>query len=179
MDTKLIAMHTLTINDLSTAICTQLMFLALAIYHKELVVLYIGCGARFRIPVVSCLSRNAILPYDLFCLEVYKDESLSIAYRYDGLIGIGECGVHQVAHIFHIIAPCPSVDIIKGEEQVFLSCLGIDEVAFFHIGIHQFLSPPGEIHVLRLHLVVVVAAKVQVFQREKFILCTHRSDRSE
>ena len=69
-----------------------------------------------------------------------------------------------MSHVLLVVALCPGVDIVKGEEQVFLTRFGIDEITLLHIGIYQFLSPPGEKHILGLHTVVVIASVVQVFQ---------------
>ena len=92
----------------------------------------------------------------------------------DGLVGVGERGVHQVTYITFIIAICPFVYLIKREEGCFLTCLDINGITRFHIGLNQLVSPPCQPHVLGLHAVVVRAAEVQVFEGEEFVLCRQR-----
>ena len=55
-DTELIAMHALSVNYLPAAVLTQLVLNALTVNYIKLIVFNIGSGARYRIPVVSCLS---------------------------------------------------------------------------------------------------------------------------
>ena len=89
----------------------------------------------------------------------------------DGLVGVGERGVHQVTYIALIIAICPFVDFFKREDGSLLAGLCIDGITLLYVGLYQLVSPPCQPHVLGLHAVVVRAAEVQVFEGEEFVLC--------
>ena len=106
---------------------------------------------------------------------------MPVAYLHEGLVGVGEGGVHQVAHLSLVaVALSPLVNLGEGEEQLLLTRLGVDDVAFFHVGLYQLVAPPGEEHVLRAQTVVVGAAEVQVFEREEFLfLCRHGGEHEE
>ena len=91
---------------------------------------------------------------------------MSVADKYDGLVGIGERGVHQVTYIAFIIALCPFVDLIKRKEGCFLTSLDINGMARFHIGLNQLVSPPCQPYVLGLHVVIVRTAEVQILEGE-------------
>ena len=56
VDSELITMDALSIDDLTRAVVRELVLLAITVYDKELVVLYVCCGARLCIPVVGSLS---------------------------------------------------------------------------------------------------------------------------
>ena len=88
----------------------------MAVNYKKLMILHVGCGPRLRVPVIGVLPGDTILPDNFLCLEVNEDKCLPIAYGHNGLVGVGEGGIHQVSHVLHVVALCPGVDIIKGEE---------------------------------------------------------------
>ena len=99
---------------------------------------------------------------------------MTVADGHQWLVGIGEGGVHQVAHIALIVALCPFVDVVKGKEQLLLARFGINGVTLLHIRLYQLVAPPCEPHVLGLHGVEVGTAEVQVFQCEELVLCHDR-----
>ena len=70
LDAELIAMHALSIDNLAAAICCQLVLLALLVSDEQLVALHIGRSLRDAVPVVGCLSGDAVLPYHFVLFEI-------------------------------------------------------------------------------------------------------------
>ena len=170
VDTEFITMHTLTVHNLSAAVCAQLVLLTGTIHHIQLVVLHIGCGTRGGVPVVGLLSGYAVLPDYLLGLEVEQYHRLPVTQLHDRLVGVGESGVHQVAHVLGIITACPLVDVVECKQQGFLTCLGVDGVAGLYILLYQLLAPPCQPHVLWTQVGIVVTAEVQVFECKQFLI---------
>ena len=78
-DAELVAVDALSIYYFATSVRRQLVFLAVTIHHIQLVVLHIGCCFRDAVPVVGCLSRYAVLPYNFVLLEIDQDKRLPVA----------------------------------------------------------------------------------------------------
>ena len=79
-----------------------------------------------------------------------------------------------MTHEDGVVGVSPFVDIIKREQQRFLTRLLIYEIALLHIGANEFIAPPSVVFVLRNDLVIVGTAIVEFFESEKFLLCLHR-----
>ena len=79
-----------------------------------------------------------------------------------------------MTHISDVIAPCPLVDVLQGEELCLSAGLDVNGIALLHIRLYQLISPPCESHVLRERLPIVGASEVQVLKGEELILCSHR-----
>ena len=92
--------------------------------------------------------------------EVDQDEGSAVPDGDDGLVGVRESGVHEVAHITSIVALGPFIDLFKREKQCLLSRLGIDGVALFHVSLYELVAPPRQKDVLRSQVVVVRAAEI-------------------
>ena len=141
--------------------------------HEELIILHIGCRPRYSVPVVGCLSSQAVLPDNFLLLEVDEDNGLPVADLYEGFVGVGESGVHQMAHVFLVVAPCPQVDLVERKQFGLLAGQRINGVALFHVCLYQPIAPPGQKHVLGLHVGVVRPSEIQVFEGEKLVLGGH------
>ena len=75
--------------------------------------------------------------------------------------------------ILVLVAISPAVDVVEGKQQLFLARFGIDGVAGLNVCAYQLVAPPREEQVLGLHVVVVRATEVQVFQCEELVLRFH------
>ena len=92
------------------------MLASLAVGHVELVVLDVSRSTRLGGPVFSTLSEDAVLPYNLLQFEIDEYIGHSVAYGDDGLVGVGEGSVAEVAHLLHVsVAPGPFVDVVECE----------------------------------------------------------------
>ena len=115
------------------------------------------------------------MPHHLVGFEVDEQECLLVAYSHQWLVRVGEGDIHQVSYIAvgFFVAVRPFVDVVEGKELLLPTGLDIDEVTFFHIGLYQLVAPPCKPHVLGLHVAVVGATEVEVFQRKEFVLSFH------
>ena len=173
-DAKLVAMDALSVDYFAAAVGGELMLLALGVDHEQLAVLHVCGGFRLGAPVVGLLAREAVLPNNLLLFEVDEQEGVAVSHGHDGLVGVGERGRHEVAHLSQVaVALSPLVNLVEGEQLGLLSRLRVDEATFLHVGLHQLVAPPGEEHVLRAQVVIVASAEVQVFQCEKLLLGIH------
>lgn len=78
-----------------------------------------------------------------------------------------------MTHVFHIIAFCPFVDVVEGEEFGLFASFYVDGVTFLDIGLYKLVAPPCQPQVLGLHVTIVYPAEIQVFEGEKLILSGH------
>ena len=173
IDTKLIAMNTLSINDLTTSIGGELALLLVGIHHEQLMLIDISCGLRDAVPVIRRLSCDTVLPDDLLLLKIHKDHRPSVTHLNDRLVWVGERGIHQVTHKFIVVTTCPLIDFIKGEELFLLAGFGINGITLLHIGLYQLVTPPCQPHVLGLHVTIIRTSEIQVLEGEKLILRCH------
>ena len=173
LNTELIPVNTLSIDNLAASIGRELMLLFVGIHHKELVLVHISRRLGNCIPVVGCLPGDTVLPDNLLLFEVYEDYRPPVTHLNDRLVRVGERGIHQVTHIFLVVTPCPLVDFLEGEELFLLAGLGINGVALLHIGLYQLVTPPGQPKVLRLELAIIRTTEIQVLEGEKLFLGNH------
>lgn len=95
IDTELIAVYSLSVHDVTTAVLGQLLGIAMGIRYKELVVVDISKRLGSSIPF-RCLCRNHpwLLPKDLMLFKLVK---VAVAARFqfnDGLVGIRISSIH-------------------------------------------------------------------------------------
>ena len=79
VNAKLIAVNTLTIDNLATSVSSQLVLLALGVSHKQLMTLNISSSPGGFVPIVGSLTRDAVLPDGLMGLEIDQDKCFSVA----------------------------------------------------------------------------------------------------
>ena len=173
-DAELVAVYALSVNQFTAAVVGKLVEGPFCIDNHQLVVLDVCRVSRPGTPVVGVIRRYAVLPHHLLRLEVDEYDRLPVAYRHNGLVGIGEGGVHQVAYKYGVVAASPRVDVVKGEQLRFLPRLLVDGGARLHVGVYQFVAPPCRVDVLRSQVGIVVTTEVEVFQGEQFLLSHER-----
>ena len=69
-------------------------------------------------------------------------------------------------------ATLPLVVLVVGKRTNVFACLLVNEETLFFVDAYQFVSPPCIPFVLWLHVAVVGAAEVQIFQGEEFFFLT-------
>ena len=102
-----------------------------------------------------------LLPAHTLLLPVVEHPLFAIVEQHECLSRIGIAGIH---------GRVPALaEVADTEQGSLLACFGIVESALLCVLIHQFLAPPGQEQILWAQAMVVLAAEVQVFEREEFL----------
>ena len=104
-------------------------------------------------------------------LEVQQQERLLVAQSHQRLVRVGERGIHQVTHVAVglFVAISPFINLVEGKEPCLFASFLVYKIAFVHICSDEFVAPPRQPFVFGLHVMVVVAAEVQILKGEKLL----------
>ena len=176
-DAELVAVHTLSIDDVARAVGGHLPRVAVSIGDEEVVVVDESHCSACVAPLAGLHAGGALLaPLHLATLDVDEHALLGIGDEQHRLVGIGEnCRGerHQVEGVD--LSASPFVELGAGEEYFLgeLAALGrADGPAGVGVHAHELVAHPPQGAVLRNHVAVVVTTEIQVFECELFLcLC--------
>ena len=168
---ELVAVHGLSVYYFAAAVGGELLCPALGVGYVEVVALYVCHGLRLGVPFGSLFLLALLAPDGLLLLEVYEHALVLCRNQHEALVGIRELYVAQVAHLVVFVGACPFVEFVGSEEHCLLAVRLVHELAVLGVAAHELVAPPRQIPVFGNHVVEVVAAEVEVFKRELFVLC--------
>jgi len=169
VDAKLVAVHTLGIDNLLASVGSDLVLITLCIFYPQVVVAHKGCGAAGLVPFLhAAFALGALYPHGLVCLHVYEDAR---AVGHHNSLGFSRVGETEPGKVLHLLYACPSGNLVAGEQQFLAGSLGVDDPARVTVYVQGFVAHPHDVAVLRHHVTVVCAAEVEVLERELLLCC--------